>query len=497
MRASDAINVHPDRASIQDCMPSRAPIRLRTFILRATIRVRCSVFRASAALCLALWFAPAAHSQISLTTAVDLALRGNPRVLGAEDDVKKARAQLSQAHDAYVPAVSIGAGLGQAYGYLPSPPTLATATAGSIAFSMSQLDYIHSAKAGVNAAELALQDIQEAVAQDTALAFIAVDHDQQREQAVRQQNGFADTLVTVVQERVDAGQDTQIDLTQAKLTAAQLRLTALKAEDDIDVDRDHLARLIGLPPASLKTDGKFPAITIPLDTIANPTPNGYANSGVASAFANAEAKRQQAAGESRSGFWPQINFVSQYNRYATFTNSFSTLEKFSGNGGRIGADEAAFGVQISIPFFDKGRSARGRVAAAEAARALHDAQNIQIDALDGQARTRHTISELQAQADVAGLEQQLAQQQLDVLRVQLQSGTGNPNGPQMTPKDEQTARIAERDKYLAVLDTGFQLRQAEVQLLRQSGELESWLKSAISATPAPQNNLPASPTPHP
>ena len=422
-----------------------------------------------------------------------MALRSNPRVLGARDDVNRARASLSQAHDAYIPVVSIGGGLGQGYGYLPSPPTLATATAGSIVFSQSQFDYIRSAREGVKAALLALDDVQEQVAEDTALAFIALDNDKQHEQAVGQQVDYANTLVSIVQERVDAGQDTQIDLTQAKLTRAQLRLSKLKEQDNIEVDRDHLARLIGLPPASLQIDGKVPVIPAPDAT--NPTAKSYANSAVASAFANAEAKRQQAKGQTRSGFWPEINFVAQYNRYATFTNSFGTLESFSST--HIGADEAAFGVQISLPFFDKGRSARGRGAAAEAARALHDAQNAQIDALDGQTRTRHTIDELKAQAEVATLQQQLAQQQLDVLSVQLQSGTGNPNDPQMSPKDEQTDRIAERDKYLAVLDANFQLRQTEIQLLRQSGELESWFKSAISATPSPQNSVPPAPTPQP
>jgi len=61
----------------------------------------------------------------------------------------------------------------------------------------------------------------------------------------------------------------------------------------------------------------------------------------------------------------------------------------------------------------------------------------------------------------------------------------------MTPKDEQNALITERDKYLSVIDAGFQLRQAEIQLLRQTGELESWLKSATTAQPLP------APTPKP
>ena len=173
-----------------------------------------------------------ARAQVSLTTAVDLALHSNPRVQSAQADVARAHAQLSEMHDVYIPSVTAGAGLGQAYGYLPYPPTLFTVNSGSLVFSASQGSYMRSARAGLNAAQLALEDVRETVALDTALAFIAVGHDQQREQAIRQQAGFADTLVTIVQQRVDAGQDTQISLTQAQLTDHQLKLGTLRAEDD-------------------------------------------------------------------------------------------------------------------------------------------------------------------------------------------------------------------------------------------------------------------------
>ena len=436
-----------------------------------------------------------ARAQISLTTAVDLALRSNPRVQGAKADVDRAKAVLDQVHDVYIPALTAGAGIGQAYGYLPNPPTLFTVNAGSVVFNASQSMYVRSAHAGLNAAQLALKDVREAVAQDTALAFLALAHDQQRERVERERAGFADTLVTIVQERFDAGQDGKIDLTQAKLTAKQLHLGVLRAEDDTDNDRRHLALLTGLPAAALSADDNFPAS--PIDTTGTASAGGYASPAVASAFANAEAKQQQAKGDARFRFWPEINSVIQYNRYATFTNSFKTLEKFSNNatGAHIGADEAAFGVQISLPFFDKVRSDKARESAAEAARALHDAQNAQLDALDGQNRARHAIAELQAQAEVAGLQQELSQEQLDVLHVQLQNGTGSPNGPQMSPKDEQKARIDERDNYLGVIDAGFQLRQAEIQLLRQTGQLEDWLGSAASTSGTTPQSLPASPSP--
>ena len=100
---------------------------------------------------------------------------------------------------------------------------------------------------------------------------------------------------------------------------------------------------------------------------------------------------------------------------------------------------------------------------------------------EGRFKARHATAELAARAEVASLDQQLAQQQLDILLVQLKAGSGNSTGVQMSPKDEQLSRIAERQKFLTVLDTNFQMQQAEINLLRQTGELEPWIKSAAQS----------------
>ncbi len=317
---------------------------------------------------------------------------------------------------------------------------------------------------------------------DTALAFIALDHDQQREKAITQETDFANTLINIVQRRLDAGEGTQIDLTQAKLTAAQSHVAAMKADDDVQYDREHLGHLIDLPAASLSIDGGFPPAPLPDETAQPTSTGGYVNAAVAAAFATADARRQQAAGQARFRFWPEINLVAQYNRYATFTDSFAQLQKIDTINGRtaLTANEGAFGIQITLPVMDKERAAKAREAAAQAAKLFHDAQTAQLDALDGASHLRRSISEMRAQAEVDSLQQQLAQQQLDITRLQLQSGNGNPASPQLSPAEEQKALIAERD--IALIDANFQMRQAEIQLLRQTGDLETWLKSSTPAT---------------
>jgi outer membrane protein TolC len=386
----------------------------------------------------------------------------------------------------YIPAITAGAGLGQAYGYSTNPPTLFSISAGSLVYNPSQMSYIRSARAGLESAELALEEARAVVAQDTALAVIALQRDQQREDAIRQESDYASALENIVQQRLNAGQDTQISLTQARLSTAQFRLTLLRAQDDTANDRGRLARMLGVPETALTVDKEFPTTPLP-DESAPPRTGKYASAGVASAFANAEARRQQAVGDATFLFRPQINMFGQYNRYATFSNSYKQLQQVYldpvTNKSRLTANEWFFGIQLSVPIVDFMHRDKGRESSAIATKTLHDAENAQLDALDGEARSSHAIRELQAQVEVAGLQQQLSQQQLDVVLLQLQSGTGNPDAPQLTPKDEQNARIAERERFLSLVDANFQLRQAEIQLLRQTGQLLTWLQNARDVSP--------------
>ena len=427
---------------------------------------------------LALAAAPAC-AQISFSTAVALALKSNPKVLAAQADVDKSLAALQQLRDAYIPAVVGGSGLGPpSYGFPLGQPSIFNINAQSLVFSYSQRDYLRAAHASLDAAKLNLKDIREGVAEDTAVTYLAVDRDMQRQAALQQQQGFADRLVTIVQQRLDAGQDTPIDLTTCRLTAAQIRLARLRAEDETVADQAHLARLIGLPSRGLAVTNEgvppFPAPTTTPDVTGTALVTSPA---VDSAYAVARAKRETAFGEARYLWRPQILLDAQYSRYAKFNNLQDYYFRFQQN-------NAAIGVQITVPLYDKAHQARAREAAADAAHAEHEADSIRDQFLDSRLRARHTADELSTRAEIATLDQQLAQQQLDVLLVQLKAGSGNLSAPQMTPKDEQTARITEREKFVALLNANFEAQQAEISLMRSAGELEAWIAAAVHAQPS-------------
>ena len=419
--------------------------------------------------------AAAASAQISLITAVDLAVKSSPKVLMAQADVDKALATVQQLRDAYIPNIVGGSGVGPpSYGFPLGQPSIFNITSQSLVFSYSQRDYMRAASAALDAAKLNLKDAREAVAEDTAVTYLSLNRDLQREAALRDQQGFADRLVAIVQQRLDAGQDTPIDLTTSRLSAAQIKLARLRAEDETAYDKAHLARLIGLPMQGITTANEsvppFPAASDLNDSALMTSP------AVDSAYAVARSKRQTAFGDSRYLWRPQVYFEGQYSRFAKYTNIQDYYFRFQQN-------NAAVGVQITVPIYDMVHRAKQRESMAEASHALHEADMIRDQFFDTRLRADHTAAELSARVEVASLDQQLAKQNLDVLMVQLKAGSGNLSGPQMTPKDEQNAHITEREKFVAVLNANFEAAQAQIDLLRTTGKLESWLATSLNAQP--------------
>jgi outer membrane protein TolC len=423
-------------------------------------------------------FSSPVTAQLSLTSAADLALRHSPQVQMAQASVDKARAGLAQAKDVFIPTVTGGSGLGYSYGFPIGQPSVFNFQAQSLVFNSSQFDYIRAARSGLDAATLSLMDARQSVAADAALAYIAVQRDQQRDDAIAQESADAQHLETIVEDRANAGQDSSIDLTTAKLTLAQLRVDALHASDESLADRAHFARLLGFSDGPLKvSDEPFPPMP-PAAPQAGPDALPI-SPGIRAAYAQARAAQQVAHGDARYLFRPQIAFGAEYDRFTKYNNYDLYYQRFQSNNAEIG-------IQIKVPIFDRGSQAKAHESAAEASRLLHNADMLRDQFLDGRITLSHSATELRARAEVAKLEQQLAQQQLEAMSVRVNTAATN-GAPQMTPKDEQNARIAERQKYLAYINATYELEQAEINLLRQNGSLEPWLKSAAAIKSQPNH----------
>ena len=408
-------------------------------------------------------------AQVSLTTVVDLAQHNSSAVKLAEADVQKAQAALSQTQDAYIPNFVIGSNVGYSHGFPTGQPSVGSATLQSLVFSYSQKLYLKSARAGLDAANLRLKDAREEVALDASNTYIELDTVNRELQAAGQQESFAANLVKIGQQRVDAGIDSALELLEARLTAAQLKLKRLHLETRAGTLAKQLSVLTALPVGSILPDSssipEIPAVT------ADEAPRNLP--GIAAGGLFAHSRQLQAKGDDLAWRRPQIGFGAVYNYDSDELNSYSTYYK------NFTPNNVSFGLQITFPFFDFALRAKAKETAAEALRATVEAEqaqrqnDVQIAELSG------SLRELDTLAEVASLKQQIAREQLKAVLTQLELGNGAGNNPgaqpQLSPKAEQLARIDERLKYQDALDAGLDLAKARLSLLRALGHMEDWL----------------------
>jgi outer membrane protein TolC len=408
-------------------------------------------------------------AQVSLATVVDLAQSNSSAVKMAQANVDKANAALAQTQDAYIPNFVIGSNVGYSHGFPTGQPSVGSATMQSLVFSYSQRQYSKAARAGLEAANFSLKDAREQTALDVSTAYIELDTVTQELTVAGQQETFVADLLRIEQQRAEAGVDSDLDLLQARLTAANLKLQRLHLETRAATLAKQIAVLAGLPVGSILPDRssipEIPAVT------ADEAP--LTLHGIDAADSAARSKEFQAKGDDLAWRRPQIGFGAVYNYDSNELNSYSTYYK------NFTPNNVSFGLQITIPFFDFALRAKAKETAAEALRATVEAEqaqrqnDVQIASLTGNLR------ELDAQAEVARLKQQIADEQVRAVEVQLELGNGSGNGPgsqpQLTPKSEQLARIDERQKYEDALDAELSLNKAELGLLRALGHMEDWL----------------------
>jgi outer membrane protein TolC len=413
-------------------------------------------------------------AQVTLATAVDLAQRNSTAVRLAQADVQRAQAALAQTKDAFIPTVDLGSGLPAlpAVGFTGGVPSILNGNVQALAFSLPQFQYIKAARAAVAAATLNLKSAREQVALDASTTYIELDTVNRELEAAHQQESLADRLVTIEQDRAEAGVDALSELLQARLTAAQLKLHRFHLEARAATLAKELSTLTGMPAGSIALEhASIPEIPAVKADVAERTPLA-----VQSAQMLAFSKEKTAKGDRLGQFYPRMSFNALYSRSTKILNDFA---EYYNPAHPLPTNNFSSGFDIQFPLFDWSRRDQGKQSAAEALRARVEAEqaqqqnDIQIATLTGNLR------ELDALAEVASLKQQIADEQLKTVLAQLELGNGASSGPaaqpQLSPKAEQLARIDERQRFEDSLDAALDLAKARLNLLRALGHMEDWL----------------------
>jgi outer membrane protein TolC len=407
---------------------------------------------------------PAFAEPLTLKHAVELALAHSTATGIATAEVQHADAAYKETRDNYIPQLVFGSGLGKSWGFPlsleGSAPSIFNVNAQSALWNPALQQFVRAARTEWQATNLQSKDQRAQLIQDTVLSYAELNKWEQRMGRLQDEEADANKLEEAMAERVKEGVDSPVERTKARLSAARAHLRLVQAQGSADVLREHLAKLTGLKASEIATvpDSipEMPSVTDD-DAIAPAAKN---NPAVQAAEERARAAYLRAQGEHKS-LLPHVDFAGQYALLAKYNNYDVFYAHYQAN-------NATLGVSIQFPFFSSVQHQKAAEADADAIRAKRAAEATHNQVSEETLKLQRSVRQLQAAQQVAELESEVAQSNLDATQTRTDAGTA-------TIKDLGEARAQADDRYLVLQDTNFELQRAQIGLLRSTGELEKWV----------------------
>ncbi len=267
-------------------------------------------------------------------------------------------------------------------------------------------------------------------------------------------------ILQVTRDRVTANQELPIEITRGQLTAARIQQEIIKLENRSEILAQQIRDLTGIPDSqSLQVEAEEPDFSSSLPAV-DLLGLAFQNDQGLHEAENERAAREHILKGVKGEYWPTISLVGEYdvlqesNNFREYFNPNAPFER----------NEVAVGIQLSIPIFSaKTRAdialAKSQLSAAEQALGTKRQQV----SLDVQQRTRN-VRELDAGREVARLDLQLAQENVQLVQARFDQGNA-------TLREIEQARLDESDKWVAFLDADFARQQGQLSLLQATGQL--------------------------
>src|SRR5271165_7447217 len=402
---------------------------------------------------------------LPFSQALDLALQHSGIMGIAALNQWRSQMVYKELRSNYIPQLTIGSGLGYTYGFPltleGSAPSVANFTSNGVLFNPALKQFIRAAKIDWGATSQDVQDKRNAVILDTALTYAQLEQLTGKIEALTEAEAAAEKGQFVSEQRLQQGVDSKLALTKSQLTAARIRLRLAEAQGQMDVLREHLSKLIGLPADSIAVEpGSMPQLPkisqeddLPARAVAN-------SPLVKEADQKAAAAEARARGEHKAVNWPTVDVAAQYAYLAKYNNYEVYFRNFIPN-------NFTGGLNIRIPVYNTVQKAKAEQADADAIMARKQAELTRNQVGEDSLKLQRSLRHLAAARDVAKLEWEVAQGELETVTGRMETGAANT-------RDQANARLEVDDKHAAYLEAEFELSRAELQLLRLTGELENW-----------------------
>jgi len=394
---------------------------------------------------------------------VALAVKNSRELALARIQANVAEKSAGLTRSEFMPNLFTGSGAAYTKGF-PQTPGGAAPSVFKAAYSQALLNLplrgeLRAAEERAESQRLNVEGVRDAVIVRAASAYLELAKVRHSLELLRHERESAQKIVDVTRERQGAGLELPIELTRAQLTAARIEQRIVRLEGREDALETDLRSLLGLPvdarvdvaAEDLPGSPEQPARELVTMALAS-------NVGLKQAEAERRAREQRLKGE-RGGYWPTVNLIGEYALLSRFNNYDQFFKRFERH-------NVTLGVEVRVPIFSARTSAAVALAKTELSAAELELRNKRSE-LEGQVRQQARGSrEAEANREVARLDLQLAQENLRLLQAQFQEGKANL-------RDLEKVRLEESDRWMAFLDADFERQQAQLQLLRTTGQLAS------------------------
>jgi outer membrane protein len=399
--------------------------------------------------------------RFTLKQAVATSLQKSREISLARLQYETSRQEAGVTRSQFLPNLYTGSGVAYTSGFPllagGGAPALFNLTYNQELFNLPARGDVRAEEQKTEQQRFTIDSVRDGVIQRTVSAYLELAKVRRQLELLGSERESAQKILDYTRQRAQAGYELPIEVTRAQLTAAQVEQRRAQLEDQEETAADQLRLLLGLEPDQTieVTAEEIPPAAD--QTISNLVAEALRdNPEVKAAESERTASELRLKGE-RGGYWPTIGLIGQYNLLAKFNNYDQFFNKFERN-------NFIAGIDVKIPIF-----ASHTGAAVSFARANLTASQMQVEnkraqvSLDVRHKARQA-RQMDMTREVARLELELAQQNLQVLQSQFQQGRASI-------REMEGGQLDENEKWLAFLDAEFAHQQAELDLLRTTGQL--------------------------
>ena len=399
---------------------------------------------------------------LTLKRAIELALQNSKDIQLAKIQTSLADRSVQITRSEFLPNLYAGSGAGYTYGIPETPggraPSLFNVTYTQEMFNEPLRGQARELQEQAKAQRFALAEVRNSVIARTAMAYLEIEKVRHSLTLLRGEQDSAEKILDVTKERQGEGFELPVEVTRAQLTRAQVVQRILQLEGREDELEVFLKSQLGLE------DDK--QIEVSSDDLPGEAEQEGANlvalamennTGLQLAESDVRAREFRLQGEKR-GYLPTLQLVGVYSYLAKFNNYTEFFKTFQAN--NLNA-----GVQIQMPLFSAKTKANVGLAMVNLEAAKVTLANRKTQVTSEVRQKSRAVREKDAAKEVARLELQLAQQNMEVLQSQFGEGRVNL-------REVERARVTENDRWMDYLDANFARQQAELDLLRTAGQLD-------------------------